>query len=199
MRYASKSLEKLVETFSKLPGVGEKSAQRMALFLMQEGKDFSDQLANAILALKENVGYCSVCFNLTEEDPCVFCQDVKRDKSLICVVEEPKDVLVIEKAGGYRGLYHVLGGCFSPLDGIGEEELHVQELMDRLDSEVQEVIVATNPTMEGEMTAVHLDKLLKSKGIKVTRIARGIPYGGSLEFNDAVTVAKAIEGRSEIS
>lgn len=199
MKYASKSLEKLVETFSKLPGVGEKSAQRMALFLMREGKDFSDQLANAILALKENVRYCSVCFNLTEDDPCVFCQDVKRDKSLICVVEEPKDVLAIERAGGYRGLYHVLGGSFSPLDGIGEEELHVQELMDRINSKIHEVIIATNPTMEGEMTAVHLDKILKAKGVKVTRIARGIPFGGSLEFNDAVTIAKAMEGRAELS
>jgi len=199
MKYASKSLEKLVEMFSKLPGVGEKSAQRMALFLMQEGKEFGEQLANAILALKENVGYCSICFNLTEDDPCIFCQDVKRDRSIICVVEEPKDVLVIEKAGGYRGLYHVLGGCFSPLDGIGEDELHIKELIERLNSDVQEVIVATNPTMEGEMTAAHLDKMIKTKGVKVTRIARGIPFGGSLEFNDAVTVAKAIEGRSELS
>lgn len=199
MKYTSKSLEKLVEIFSRLPGIGEKSAQRMVLFLMQEGKDLGDQLVHAITDLRENVGYCSTCYNLTEDDPCAFCQDVKRDRSLICVVEEPKDVLVIEKTGGYHGLYHVLGGCFSPLEGIGEDELHVQELMNRLDSDVKEVIIATNPTMEGEMTAAHLNQLLKAKGIRVTRIARGIPFGGSLEFNDAVTVAKAIEGRSELS
>ena len=160
-----------------------------------EGGQAAETLAGAIVALKENVGTCSVCFNLTEEDPCSFCSDNQRDRSIICVVEEPKDILAIERSGGYRGLYHVLGGVLSPLDGIGEGDLHVSDLLERITGEVKEIILATNPTVEGEMTAAHLAKILKGRPVRITRIARGIPFGGSLEFNDAVTVGKALEGR----
>ena len=184
-----------MEAFSRLPGIGEKSAQRIALYLLEEGGQAAETLAGAIVALKENVGTCSVCFNLTEEDPCSFCSDNQRDRSIICVVEEPKDILAIERSGGYRGLYHVLGGVLSPLDGIGEGDLHVSDLLERITGEVKEIILATNPTVEGEMTAAHLAKILKGRPVRITRIARGIPFGGSLEFNDAVTVGKALEGR----
>ena len=198
MKYASKTLERLVESFSRLPGIGEKSAQRIALYLLEEGRDDGENLAKAIIDLREKVGSCSVCFNLTEEDPCAFCRDSQRDSGFICVVEEPKDLLAIEKSGGYRGGYHVLGGVLSPLDGIGEDNLHIKELLERVNDRVREVINATNPTVEGEMTAALLVKRLKPLGIKVTRIARGIPFGGALEFNDAVTVGKAMEGRVEM-
>ncbi len=195
MEYASKVLGRLIEAFSRLPGIGEKSAQRMAFYLLKQGKEESERLAKAILDLNESVGQCSICFNLTEEDPCSICSDSRRDRSIICVVEEPRDILAIERSGTYRGLYHVLGGVLSPLDGIGEDQLHVAELFSRVDKGVAEIILATNPTMEGEMTAAYLAKKLENSGVKVTRIARGIPFGGSLEFNDAITVAKALEGR----
>lgn len=195
MEYGSKSLENLINAFSSLPGIGKKSAQRVALYLLQEGKNEAEHLAKTILDLHDKVGLCSICNNLTEEDPCTFCRNPERDRSVICVIEEPKDLMAIENTGGYRGLYHVLGGVLSPLDGIGEDQLHITDLVKRLDDGIQEVIIATNPTVEGEMTAAHLVKTIKPKGIKISRIARGIPYGGSLEFNDAVTVAKAMEGR----
>ena len=195
MKYSSKTLERLVEAFSRLPGIGEKSAQRIALYLLQTDQGEGDRLANAILDLKKNVGNCSICFNLTEEDPCSFCQDPKRDSSMICVVDEPKDLMAIERTGGYRGLYHVLGGVLAPLDGVGEDELRIKDLISRIDDNIKEVIIATNPTVEGEMTAAHLATLLKSKNIKITRIARGIPFGGSLEFNDTITISKSIEDR----
>ncbi len=200
MKYSSQTLERLIQAFSRLPGIGEKSAQRMALYLLQEGREESEALAKAILDLKEKVGTCSMCFNLTEEDPCALCRDTQRDHRTLCVVEESKDLLAIERTGGYRGLYHVLGGVLSPLDGVGIEDLHIKELLTRVESgRVDEVILATNPTVEGEMTAAQLNDLLKHKGIRVSRIARGIPFGGALEFNDAVTVAKAIEGRVDVS
>jgi len=198
LQYSSETLGKLVEALSRLPGIGEKSAQRIALYLIREGREESEKLARTIIDLKEMVGYCSICFNLTEEDPCMYCSDTQRDSHTICVVEEPKDVLTIEKTQSYRGLYHVLGGSLSPLDGIVEEDIRIKELLNRLDSEMYEVIIATNPTVEGEMTAAHLVKILKTKQVKVSRIARGIPFGGALEFNDMVTVAKALEGRVEL-
>lgn len=199
MEYSSKTLERLVKAFSRLPGIGEKSAQRIALFLLQEGRDAGEELVKTIEDLRTKVGYCSICFNLTEEDPCIFCQDPQRNDQTICVVEEPKDLLVIERTGGYRGRYHVLGGVLSPLEGIGEDDLRIKELLTRVDSSVKEIILATNPTIEGEMTAAQLAKLLEKKDVKVTRIARGIPFGGTLEFNDVVTVTKALEGRVEMS
>jgi len=199
LEYSSKTLERLVKAFSRLPGIGEKSAQRIALFLLQEGRDAGEELVKTIEDLRTKVGYCSICFNLTEEDPCIFCQDPQRNDQTICVVEEPKDLLVIERTGGYRGRYHVLGGVLSPLEGIGEDDLRIKELLTRVDSSVKEIILATNPTIEGEMTAAQLAKLLEKKDVKVTRIARGIPFGGTLEFNDVVTVTKALEGRVEMS
>lgn len=200
MKYSSHTLEQLIQAFSRLPGIGEKSAQRIALYLLQEAKEEGETLAKAILDLKQKVGTCSICFNLTEEDPCILCRDTQRDHGTLCVVEEPKDLLAIERTGGYRGLYHVLGGVLSPLDGVGIEDLHIKELLARVESGgIDEVILATNPTVEGEMTAAQLNDLLKSKGVRVSRIARGIPFGGALEFNDAVTVAKAIEGRVDVS
>jgi recombination protein RecR len=198
LEYPSKTLAELIGAFSRLPGIGEKSAQRIALFLLREGRQEVEQLSRAILALKEKVGRCSICNNLTEDDPCVICGDARRDARTICVVEDLKDLLAIERAGGYRGVYHILGGALSPLDGIGEEDLRIKELLVRINPDIREVVVATNPTMEGEMTAGRLIKLLKRKGVKVTRIARGIPFGGALEFNDSVTVAKAMEGRVEM-
>ena len=198
MQYASKTLEHLVLAFSSLPGIGEKSAQRIALYLLNEGKNDAETLSEALKNLREKVGFCSVCFNLTEEDPCALCCDPKRDKQIICVVEDPKDLLAIERSGGYRGVYHILGGSLSPLDGVGESDLHISELFNRINPEVKEVILATNPTMEGEMTAAHIAKKLESRSVRVTRIARGVPFGGTLEFNDAVTLVKALEGRSEI-
>ncbi len=198
MKYASRTLERLVEVFSRLPGVGEKSAQRIALYLLESGRQDVDAMITALNDLQNNVSHCSICYNFTEEDPCAFCQDARRNRAVICVVEEPKDILTVERSGGYQGLYHVLGGVLSPLDGIGEDDLNIQSLIDRIDSTVQEVILATNPTMEGEMTASRLSQILKEKEVRVTRIARGIPFGGALEFNDMVTVAKAFEGRLEL-
>ncbi|HDQ45084.1 MAG TPA: recombination protein RecR [bacterium] len=198
MQYASKTLERLVDAFSTLPGIGEKSAQRIALFLIDSGTQVAENLSDALQNLKEKVGHCSVCFNLTEEDPCALCRDSRRDRRILCVVEDSKDLLALERSGGYRGLYHILGGALSPLDGVGESDLHVAELLSRITPEVKEVILATNPTMEGEMTAAHIAKKLASKPVRVTRIARGVPFGGTLEFNDAVTLARALEGRSEI-
>jgi recombination protein RecR len=198
VEYSSKTLEQLVEAFSRLPGIGRKSAQRIALYLLREGRNEAEHLAKAIVEMIDKIGNCSICFNLTEEDPCLYCRDSHRDKHVICVVEDPKDLLIIEKTGNYRGQYHILGGVLSPLDGIGAEALKIKELLDRITPEIREVIVATNPTVEGEMTAAYLALELKSKEIKVTRIARGIPFGGALEFNDAVTVAKAMEGRVEL-
>jgi recombination protein RecR len=191
------SVERLVEEFSKLPGIGRKTAQRMAFYILKLRRDEALKLSQAILDVKDKVKYCSVCFNITEEDPCNICKDTKRDKSIICVVEEPKDVLALEKTNQYRGLYHVLGGVLSPLDGIGPDDLRTRELMTRLKEGVKEVIIATNPNVEGEATAIYLAKLIKPLGIKVTRIARGIPAGGELEYTDATTLANAIEGRVE--
>jgi len=199
MKYATDTFEKLIYAFSRLPGIGEKSAERIALYLLQEKRQAAEDLANVILALKDRIRPCSKCHNLAEADLCNICQDTKRDRGMICVVEEPKDLLALEKAGGYRGLYHVLGGVLSPLDGIGESGIRIKELLNRLGPEIKEVILATNPTMEGEMTAAHLIKLLKDKNVKVTRIARGIPFGGTLEFNDVVTISKAMEGRVEVN
>ena len=192
------SLEKLIEQFSKFPGIGKKTAQRMAFFVLKERKEEAETLAQAILDMKNKVSYCSVCFNITEEDPCSICRDEKRDRSMICVVEEANDVVALEKTNQYHGLFHVLGGVLSPLDGVGPDELKIKELLSRLkDGEVKEVIIATNPNTEGEATAIYLSKLIKPLNIKVTRIARGLPAGGDLEYADQITLANALEGRVE--
>jgi recombination protein RecR len=192
------SLDKLIEQFSKFPGIGKKTAQRMAFFVLKERKEEAEALAQAILDVKTKVSYCSVCFNITEEDPCTICRDGKRDRSIICVVEEANDMVALEKTNQYQGLFHVLGGVLSPLDGVGPDDLKIKELLLRLKGkEVKEVIIATNPITEGEATAIYLSKLIKPLGIKVTRIARGLPAGGDLEYADQITIANALEGRVE--
>jgi len=199
MEFEPGSFERLVAEFSKLPGIGRKTAQRMAFHLMKAEKEEALSLARAITELKESVRYCSICHNITESDPCRICADPGRDRSTICVVEEPSDVYAVERTGQYKGVYHVLGGALSPLDGVGPDDLRIKELMSRLgEGEVREVIIATNPNTEGEATATYLAKLIKPLGIKVTRIARGIPVGGDLEFADEVTLARALEGRKEL-
>lgn len=198
MRYSSKTLEKVIKEFSRFPGIGEKSAQRIALYLLREKQKIGEGLAQAIVDLYENIHCCSVCFNLTEEDPCEICSSSKRDHSIICVVDEHKDLMAIERTGQYNGVYHVLGGVLSPLDNVHEKDLKIAELIDRINSDVKEVIFAINPTVEGEMTSGRLFFLLKEKNIILTRIARGIPFGATLEFNDNLTVAKAIEDRTKL-
>jgi recombination protein RecR len=198
MSSSLKSLEELVEKFSKFPGIGRKTAQRMAFYILNLPKEEVVSLAGVIRGVKEKVRFCSVCFNLTEEDPCPICTDPQRDSTTICVVEEAKDVLSIDQAQGYNGLFHVLGGVISPLDGVGPEELRIKELRERLKKGIKEVIIATNPTTEGEATALYLSKIIKPLEIKTTRIARGIPIGGELEYTDKVTLSKAIEGRMEM-
>lgn len=198
MTSISDSLDRLIEEFSKLPGIGKKTAQRLAFHVLRIKKEEAENLAQAIMDVKEKIRYCSLCFNITEKDPCKICADKKRDRSLICVVEESKDVLAVEKTGQYNGAYHVLGGVLSPLDNIGPEDLKIKELLNRLKQKgVKEVILATNPSTEGEATAIYLAKLIKPLGIKVTRIARGLPSGGALEYADVNTLANAIEGRVE--
>jgi recombination protein RecR len=191
------SIDKLIQQFTKLPGIGSKTAQRLAFFILKMKKEEAKDLAQAILDVKEKIRYCSICYNLTEEDPCRICKNRKREISVICVVEEANDVVAIEKTGQYDGLYHVLGGVLSPLDNIGPEDLKIKELLNRLKQEVKEVILATNPSTEGEATAIYLSKLIKPLGVKVTRIARGLPSGGVLEYADVNTLANAIEGRVE--
>lgn len=195
MLYSSNAVEAAIAAFTKLPGIGRKSAQRLVFFLLKVPRAEVDALAAALVALKEKVRSCSRCFNITEGDPCSICANPQRDGGIICVVEEANDVLALEKTGEYRGLYHVLGGALSPLDGIGPDHLKVRELVARLQSGIHEVILATNPTAEGEATAIYLANLLRPLGPRLTRIARGIPVGGDLEYADEITLTRALEGR----
>ena len=191
-------LESLVEKFESLPGIGHKTAQRLAYFVLDMPKEQAEGFAGAILEAHEKIHYCAVCCNLTDDELCPVCRSPVRDKALICVVEEPKDVFALERAGEYNGLYHVLHGAISPLSGIGPEQLKIKELLPRIDGGVWEVIMATNPTVEGEATAMYLSRLLKPLGVKVTRLAYGIPVGGDLEYADEVTLQRAMEGRQEL-
>ena len=196
--YSSKYLEQLIEELSKLPSVGQKSAQRLALYLLRVSREEALRLADAIRAVKEHVGFCSVCGNFSEEDPCLICRDSQRDAGLLCVVEQPVDVLAFERTGQFRGRYHVLGGALSPLDGTHPEDLRIRQLLERLRREpVKEIILATNPNVAGEATALYISRLLTPLGIRVTRIARGVPMGSDLEYSDLVTLARALEGRRE--
>lgn len=195
MLYTSEALQHLIEEFSKLPGIGRKTAQRLALHILKQPREDVVRMARALVDVKDRIRACSVCCNITEQDPCAVCASPKRDRSLICVVEEPNDVIAVEKTNDFRGLYHVLGGSLSPLDGIGPEELKVKELLTRVTPEIIEVILALNPNVEGEATTIYLTRLLKPLGVKVSRIARGIPVGGDLEFTDEATLARALEGR----
>ncbi len=192
------SVTALIEEFEKLPGIGHKSAVRLAFHVMNIPKEKAQRLADAILNAREHVILCQYCQNLTDASPCELCSDSRRDRSVICVVESPKDLAAMEKTREYKGLYHVLHGAISPIDGIGPENLKIRELMSRLTDEVKEVIMATNPTVEGEATAMYLSRLIKPMGIKTTRIAHGLPVGGDIEFADEMTLARAMEGRREI-
>lgn len=197
--YYTKPLAKVIEEFQKLPGVGPKSAQRMAFHLLKMPLEEVRQFSNAIINAKEKIKYCHICFNMSSNDPCEVCTDESRDKSVICVVAESKDLIAIEKTKEYKGKYHILQGLISPLDGIGPEELRVRELLQRAQNhDVKEIILALNPSVEGESTSLYLGKLLKPSGIKVSRIAFGLPVGGDLEYADEITLARAIEGRREI-
>lgn len=195
MLYSSNAVEVAIAALTKLPGIGRKSAQRLVFFLLKVPRAEVDALAAALIALKEKVRSCSRCYNITENDLCPICTNPQRERRLICVVEEANDVMALEKTGEYHGLYHVLGGALSPLDGIGPDNLKVRELVARLQSGVDEVILATNPTAEGEATAIYLANLLRPFGPRLTRIARGIPVGGDLEYADEITLTRALEGR----
>ena len=188
----------LIQEFNKLPGIGPKSAQRIVFYLLRAGDEQSKLLAEAILSLKRKITLCSTCYNVTESDPCALCRSDKRDCSQICIVEQPQDILALEHTGIYHGMYHVLHGAISPTEGIGTEDIRVKELMNRLnDGSVKEIILATNPNLEGEQTAMYLSRLITPLGIRVTRLARGLPYGTELEYADDVTLTRAIEGRQE--
>ncbi|NIQ95508.1 MAG: recombination protein RecR [Desulfuromonadales bacterium] len=189
----------LIEELRKLPGIGPKTAERLSFFLMRGPRDRAEKLADAIRGVKEKIVLCSQCHGITEKDPCGICTDPRRDPGLLCVVEEPHDVYVLETMGEYKGVYHVLMGVISPLDGIGPEELTLRHLKEKVEQGgVKEVILATNPDMEGESTAVYIAKTLKPLGVKVTRIARGLPVGSDIEYADSVTLLKSLEGRSEM-
>jgi recombination protein RecR len=202
MIHTSQSIEKVIEHLSHLPGIGKKTAQRLALYILKLPKEEVRSLAESLINLKERITYCTICSNITETDPCIICSNPKRDRSVLCIVEEPKDVLAIERTNEFRGLYHVLGGAISPLDGIGPEDLKITELLERIEGisrseepKIGEIILALDPNVEGETTTIYLGKLLKPFNITVTRIARGLPIGSDIEFADAATLARAIEGR----
>ena len=196
---SSPPIDRLVAALKRLPGIGEKSATRLAFFLLGAPDSVGQDLATAIARLKQEIVLCEECFDLTDRSPCSVCRDAQRDASLICVVEEPADLASVEKSGGFRGHYHVLGGALAPIDGIGPEDLRIAELEQRARAGgVEEVILATNPNVEGEATAVYLSRLLKPLGVRVTRIGVGLPVGSELEYADEVTVSKALEGRREI-
>ncbi len=190
-------IERLISELSKLPGIGRKSALRLVIHILKQSNAAVEQLASALVETKNKIKECDICFNLTENSLCSICESERRDKSIICIVEEPTDIMAIERSGEYRGLYHVLGGVISPLDGIGPEDLHIKELISRV-GDIEEIIIATNPSIEGDTTTLYLQKELGALGIKVTRIARGIPMGSALEHADAVTLIRAFEGRMEV-
>lgn len=193
-------LDVLIEQFRKLPGVGAKSAQRLAFHILKTPREDTERLVEAIRHVKDHVTYCSVCHNITDVDPCRFCGDETRDQRLICVVEEPQNVNVIEKSRGFKGVYHVLMGTISPLQGVGPDDLKIAALLKRIEARgVDEVILATSPTVEGEATAIYLARLLRPLGVRVTRIATGIPVGSDLEYADELTMSKAMEGRRDVS
>jgi recombination protein RecR len=198
--YYPEPVARLIDALQRLPGIGPKTAQRLTFYLLKRPTDEVRELGDALLAMKEKITYCRVCFNVTDEDPCRICNDPRRDPNVVCVVEEPNDLLAMERTGEYRGRYHVLLGALSPLDGIGPDDLKIRELLARLEGkETAEVILATNPNVEGEATALYLAKLLRPLAVRITRIARGLPVGGDLEYADQVTLSKALEGRREIS
>lgn len=199
MQATPEPITRLVEAFSRLPGVGPKTASRLTFYLLRSGEELATELAEALADLHRRLIYCQVCFNITEVSPCPICRENLRDRETICVVEEPLDVLAIEKTGAYRGLYHVLHGAISPIDGIGPDELRINELIERLRANpAKEVILATNPSLEGEATAMYVERQIAPLGVRITRLARGLPVGGDLEYADTITLTRALEGRREM-
>ena len=196
---AAAPVARLIEELHRLPGIGPKSAQRLAYYILRATQEEAQALAESILEVKEKIKLCSVCQNTTDVEPCLTCSDDVRDRSIICVVEEPLDILAIERTRGHRGMYHVLHGCISPMEGVGPEQLKIRELLERLrDGAVIEVIMAMNPNLEGEATTMYVSRLLQPLGVKVTRLARGLPMGGDLEYADDLTLARALENRQEL-
>jgi len=192
-------ITRLVEAFHRLPGIGPKSAQRLAFHMLRVSEKEADELATAIRDVKQKIRFCSSCLNITEADPCSLCSDPARDGTVVCVVEQPLDIVAIDRAASFKGKYHVLHGCLNPMEGIGPEQIHVRELLVRVkDTGVREVIMATNPSLEGEATAMYVHRLLAPLGVRVTRLARGLPSGADLEYTDDVTLARALEGRQEL-
>lgn len=199
MSYYSPSIEKLIESFEKLPSIGHKTAQRLAFYMLDISNEEAEEFTNSIINAKKNLHFCSKCFNISDTDPCNICSNPKRNENVICVVEDVRDVIAMERTHEYDGVYHVLHGTISPMNGVGPDDIKIKELLSRvMAGNVSEVILATNPRVEGEATAMYISKLLKPMGIKTTRIARGVPIGGDLEYTDEVTLTKALEGRSEI-
>ena len=199
MEYFSPSLAKLIEQFERLPGIGHKSAQRLAFYMLSQDEARAKEFADALIAAKKSIRYCKECQNLTGEEICPICSSASRDKTTICVVEDPRDLVALERTGEYNGVYHVLHGAISPMDGVGPDDLKIKELLYRLNlGEVSEVIMATDPDVEGEATAMYLSRLIKPMGVKVTRLAYGIPVGAELEYADESTLSRAIEGRREL-
>ena len=199
MSLYSPSIEKLIESFEKLPSIGHKTAVRLAFYLLNSTEEETNEFVSSIIDAKKNLRYCSKCYNISDTDPCNICSNPRRDNSIICVVEDVKDIIAMERTHEFKGLYHVLHGSISPMNGIGPDDIKIKELLARLqDGVVKEIILATNPRVEGEATAMYLSKLIKPLGIKVTRIARGSPIGGDLEYTDEVTLTQALEGRREV-
>ena len=199
MSLYSPSIEKLIESFERLPSIGHKTAARLAFYILNCSEEETNEFVSSIINAKKNLKYCSVCYNISDTDPCNICANTKRDKSVICVVEDVRDVVAMEKTHEFKGVYHVLHGSISPMNGVGPDDIKIKELLSRImGGEVKEVILATNPRVEGEATAMYLSKLIKPLGIKVTRIAHGIPVGGDLEYTDEITLTKALEGRTEM-
>lgn len=199
MSYYSPSIEKLIESFEKLPSIGHKTAQRLAFYMLDLSNEEAEEFTNSILNAKKNLHFCSKCFNISDTDPCNICSNPKRDESTICVVEDVRDVIAMERTHEFKGVYHVLHGSISPMNGVGPEDIKIKELLTRImDGNVKEIILATNPRVEGEATSMYISKLVKPLGVKTTRIARGIPIGGDLEYTDEITLTKALEGRSEM-
>ena len=199
MSMYSPSIEKLIQSFEKLPSIGNKTAARLAFYMLNASEEETNEFVSSIINAKKNLKYCSKCYNISDTDPCPICGNPKRDPSVICVVEDVRDIIAMERTHEFKGVYHVLHGSISPMNGIGPDDIKIKELLARLmDGTVKEVILATNPRVEGEATAMYLSKLIKPLGIKVTRIAHGIPVGGDLEYTDEITLTKALEGRREI-
>lgn len=199
MSYYSPSIEKLIQSFEKLPSIGNKTAARLAFYILNASEEETNDFVSSIINAKKNLKYCSKCYNISDTDPCTICGNAKRDSSIICVVEDVRDIIAMERTHEFKGVYHVLHGSISPMNGIGPEDIKIKELLARLmDGSVKEIILATNPRVEGEATAMYLSKIIKPLGIKVTRIAHGIPVGGDLEYTDEITLTKALEGRREL-